>query len=66
MLNSFKFLGYVVRAMLLEEQKSLALMIEHAQDPNYNPFKKYEEEGWFNYAKTLLKKFCARIFPKIF
>jgi hypothetical protein len=49
--------------MHLEEQKSLALTIEQAQDPNYNPFKKYEEEGWLDYGKALLKKFCSRIFP---
>ena len=45
--------------MHLEEQKSLALTIEQAQDPNYNPFKEYEEEkgGWLKYAKKNLRRF---------
>jgi hypothetical protein len=50
------FSGWSQRVMHLEDQKSLALTIQQAQDPNYNPFKEYEEDenGWFSFAKKKL------------
>ena len=52
-------LGWKERVSHLEDQKSLALTIQKAQDPNFNPFKKYEEDenGWFKFAKSKISKF---------
>ncbi len=46
----------------LEDQKDLAVLIEQAQDPNFNPFEEYEEEeesGWLTLAKEKFWRFVS-------
>jgi hypothetical protein len=48
--------GWNQRVQHLEDQKKLAIMIAKAQDPNFNPFQKYEEEKSFaTYVKEKVK-----------
>ena len=52
--------GWKERMMLLEDQKKLAIMIVEAQDPNFNPFKQYDDgtKTW----TSLIKEKLANLF----
>ena len=58
--------GWKERVAHLEEQKSLAKTIQEAQDPNFNPFKKYDAEvgGWTKYAMTKISGFQGFAKPR--
>jgi hypothetical protein len=45
---------WIKRVGHLEEQKKLAVMIAESQDPNYNPWAKYEKEA--SYTTYVLEK----------
>jgi hypothetical protein len=51
--------GWFERVEHLEDQKKLAIMIAKAQDPDFNPFRQYEEgsKSWGSYIKEKFKKF---------
>jgi hypothetical protein len=46
--------GWFERVEHLEDQKKLAIMIADAQDPNFNPFEKFEKEK--SYAAYIKEK----------
>jgi hypothetical protein len=55
--------GWKERVHHLEDQKKLAIMIAEAQDPNYNPFEKYEKEkSYAAYVKEIVWKFLNNLF----
>jgi hypothetical protein len=55
--------GWKERVQHLEDQKKLAIMIAEAQDPNYNPFEKYEKEkSYAAYVKEIVWKFLNNLF----
>jgi hypothetical protein len=47
-------LGWKERVQHLEDKKKLAAMVTKAQDPNFNPFEKYEKEK--SYAALIKEK----------
>jgi hypothetical protein len=47
--------GWKERIMLLEDQKKLAVMIAEAQDPNFNPFKQYND-GTKTWTSLIVEK----------
>jgi hypothetical protein len=46
--------GWSERVHYLEDQKQFAVMIAKSQDPNFNPWEKYEKEK--SYATYVLEK----------
>jgi hypothetical protein len=59
--------GWQERILHLENQKTLAITISEAQEPNFNPFKKYENgsQSWSSYFKDKIKKFLSfRLFNR--
>jgi hypothetical protein len=46
--------GWSERVQYLEDQKQLAIKIAESQDPNFNPWAKYEKEK--SYATYVLEK----------
>ena len=59
--------GWKVRVQHLGEQMKLAQLIENAQDPNFDPFKKYREEkgGWSKYIDNFNAGFTQGLFSKL-
>jgi hypothetical protein len=50
--------GWQQRVQHLEDQKKLAVMIAESQNPNFNPFEKYEKEkSYATYAKEKIRNF---------
>jgi hypothetical protein len=48
--------GWQQRVQHLKDQKKLAVMIAESQNPNFNPFEKYEKEkSYATYAKEKIR-----------